>query len=1048
MSLLPSFAEQRLEPVADSSRWQLSLSWDGESATATSRDFLALPEFRHQAAWSWADGPSSGYTGQASLTLASSSAVVAWMAQRAMRQPDFAPVATLALKVGDYPADERVVLRGRLRRWSVGATMWRVEIEAAWPWDSEVLLCRDLALLPTGLASAVRGPRWLPQVFGEVGGVRLARLAPGDPVGLRTRLDRTHPEVVLEHLPEGWPASGNVQVNDEAMTYAGVADGPPRLVGLVRSTPRDHAANARAMWLPVDGPAWIAADHQALVLEVATASQPTLALADASVDLIELDGRTATRVALARWPVSQREGATVLVEEEPSKASHWLLDGSSSALNPELAWGEPDAPHGVVFTRGATGWRATAKRPADATELRFGRIERARLRCDVAFASTWTTAETLMLRVRRGAALVEKPLLRSEDVARQLEGAVAVATASLGDVTVPVPADLLRFASAVPYDNERWMNAAAAIDGDPATTASLIHDSEEQASPLALGLGTLVEGDGRRVRRYVVRVLASLPGASALVSASLETPDFSVSTTVSAAPEFSWLSLTLELPPGEHAVVDLLAEGTRLSINLVGEGELLVGDVALQVEYEPWAIGVPSSAVALPLNTTQGASFATYELDVTDLLTDPHDWTAFDGTLEAELQLASLVNGQRAEVRHLHWVFDVRPAASVRLETELVATVRGRLADSDGACDPVAVVEALWSNADLLGQPAGEFDPDASQRARAVVALAGRRFRAAFAQQATTDSLMRRALAEAGLVLAPADAGWALGAVDALVADPTQATLEPGHVIALADARPSEAPPLAARRVVMRRSDQRVVADVVRGVGEGEQHVAAMWLDAGAASLVACGIDRAGYRRERLRWRARPAWWWTPLGGRLAVDLSDQGLADGDVIVDALEHVRGETWLEGWIAAPWLVVRVDALEVRREFAGPRLVFVVDGRVWALFDAAGDLHIGGLAIGSQPVGPFAAGPGFSSDGGVGLTFGTLGAGAMAVGPEGDLRVAGSITTGVALEGPGPTTGWLSTAEGLSLGTLELGVVAFLDAATGNLSLRGQVRGLVG
>lgn len=1046
MTLLPSFAETSFEPTADVAVWRATVSWAGETTIAEGDDFLATPEFRHRAAWDWDDGPTSDYDGSGRMRLDAACAAAAWFVDRARRVPEFRPEVALDCFVGDPAVNPRTVMRGRVAEWLLDGPAIELVLEAAWPWDAERPLCRDLAFLPTGIAAGLLETAWIPQVFGEVIGVPMARMDAGRSVGLRTALVRTATEATLETMPVGWPASGTAQISDETFVYSAIVDGPPRLTGLVRLAARDHGAGSRAMWLPAGGPRWLAADHGATVASIALAVDPSNAIPGGVVSSVAIDGRTATQVQLPSWPWRRLEGATVTVDAEPSTATHWQIDPITSALFPTKMFGEPDASDGAVFRIGAVTWKATAHRPADAGVERFASIERARLRFDVSFASTWTSFETLTVRARRGASVVEKILVKPAGVGVLLETSLSVDAGALGTANVAPPPELLRFDYATPTGDSIWLDADNAIQGGLETYARL--DRMDGApAPLLLARNIVPVDDTRRVARLVVLVNGRINSATPQVVATLTTPAFSVSNSAPMPDEFAWVALSLEMPPGDHPLSSLLNGDSTLAIDADGESSIFVADVVLQVEYHPQVVAIPPGGAILPFAAAQATPFATYELDVAALLADDRDWAAFDGAITVEFALSTLSSGQRAEVRHLHWVFDQRPA-SVRLETDLVATVRGRLAAVDGACDPVAVVGEMWRAPDLMALPPETLDAVAEARAGAVVALAGRRFRAAFWRRVALDKAMRSALGEAGLVLSPTSDGWALRAMDQIVAEPLAGRLVPGHVIDIASPRRAQPAPLEVRRLVGVRRDGSVVGDVARLSGLGDAVVEVEWLSAGWASLCWLAFDHAGHRRERLRWRARPAWWWTPLGSRLALSLPDQQLDNCDAVVQAVWFETGQTWIEALRGPAWSTQFVDlSLQVRREFPGPRLSFWVGDQKWAEFDPAGDLRLRGSVVVDPSIGPFPDGLGQEASGLLRVIFGTAGAGAMALTAEGDLRVSGGLATGATLVGPVPTIGWVSTPTGLALGTPELGLVAFLDAATGVLSLRGGVRGLV-
>lgn len=1045
MTTLPSFVQSSLEPVANMQRWQATLSWEEASVVAQGGDVLDQPRVDHRAAWDWQAGPASTYSGHGSLRLIAGCAAAVWFLDRARRLPEFRPAVVLDLVLEEEPFSTRTVMRARVAAWRVDGLGIELTLEAAWPWNREALLCRDLALLATGMAAGLDGPVWIPQVFGEVDGVPMARLVAGQPVGVRTIVRRADTTITLERLPAGWPTSGTVQVGDELMTYGAIVDGPPRLTGLTRPNPRDHGATSRAMWLPAEGARWLAADHEATVLAVAPAAAPDEPVASFTTSTVMIDGRSATRVELATWPIRVVEGASVSVVEEASDAAHWQLDASTSTINPTRAFGEPDAADGTVFERAQLFWKALAKRPVGAGVDRFASIERARVRFDISFASSWTASETLTVRARRGAAVVEKALLRPVGVGVTLVADVAVDAAALGAIEVATPPELVRFESVTPTGDSPWTDPDNAINGGMASVA-VLEQAAGLTAPLGLNAGALPTGDDRRVERLVLLVYARVVGGSPLFVATITTGSFTVANTASGGGTFAWIAIPLVLPAGDHALADLLGAGASLTLDTDSESTVEVADIVLQVVYQAQAIDVPGAAATLGVSAPQATPFAAYEIDVTSLLEDARDWAAMDGDITIEFQLVSLVTGERAEMRHLHWVIDRRPASSVRLETDLVATVRGRLTALDGRCNPVAVLGAMWGEEDLLALPPADLDAAAEARAAQIATIAERRFRAAFAQRITQDAAMRQAIAEAGLMLVPGPTGWAWRAPDQLVVDAVDGLLGPQSVIDVEVPRRVEAATLAARRLVGRRRDVGAIGDVVRRSGVGEQVTTLTWLDDGFDSLAWLAFDHAGRSRDRVVMRARPAWLWTPLGARLALALPDQHLANVEMVVERVAFDGAATWLEGRLGGAYTAQIDGALEVRREYPGPRLGLWVNGRKWAEFDPAGDLRIPGMVSTGQTLEARPAGISYVSDGDPLLVFGTGGPGTMVIDEEGNLAVVGTVTTNVALVGTPPTHGWSATAGGLAIGTPELGLVAFLDEATGDLSLAGRVRGL--
>lgn len=438
MTTTLSVPDPRLAPVADLSRWRLDVQWASASQSFPPDAFLAVPEIGSALSCGWNQCPTVHLRGNATmrLDLASAAAQAFLLAARDRVDP---PTGKLSLVVEDQ---EATVFAGSVAEAREEGNTLALRIEQRWPWDLRRLLCRDLAELSEGIAASIAGPTWLPQVFGEIGGIEAPALFAVDSVRSLGQFARDAVELPLREMPD-WPTNGRVQIDDEVLSYGALLDAPPRLAYLERPLARDHKSNARVWRLPPAALRWIAADHPSTVLAVRADAPDGDIVPDAPGVPFALSGRTATSIVRAALPMVRGHAAWVVPYDPPRGFGLWRVDGASTALFPHDAFPEEDSAGGAILSAARPLLRAEWDHPMTAELARHDRLVRARLRFRIVPSVAWLPGTTLRCTVSRGAASVSRVLTHPDEaqVLASFEGSALVPEPLVrhAGLVVPIP---------------------------------------------------------------------------------------------------------------------------------------------------------------------------------------------------------------------------------------------------------------------------------------------------------------------------------------------------------------------------------------------------------------------------------------------------------------------------------------------------------------------------------------------------------------------------------------------------------------------------------
>lgn len=381
---------------------------DGTVETAS---LLALPEWRDRAELEWSDGLVAALDGEATVLLPADHAVAAALWE-AWASGAAAPGVRITRRDATTFLPVSVpVWAGYLKGMEEEDGAVRLRMSRAMP-GGDVAMCRDAAAL-AGFAGIPKGS-YLPQVFGDVAGVRAVRLRGGARrARLRFALGDDATIFVLAGDVEDWPAEGTIQVADELIAYTAIA--PDGTVGslespCVRTSPRSHPAGTDAWLAPEEGYLWAACDHPATIVETYadTGDQEVAFPAETVVAEADLAGRAAMLVSSGQAPVRVRESLNAALRVSEGKyAGQWQLETPTSADFPTNAFEASEGAAGAVLSwlrplLSASYLPALARSP-----WRFDRIRRAALLLDLYAAEGWDAATRLRVEITRGSVVRE-----------------------------------------------------------------------------------------------------------------------------------------------------------------------------------------------------------------------------------------------------------------------------------------------------------------------------------------------------------------------------------------------------------------------------------------------------------------------------------------------------------------------------------------------------------------------------------------------------------------------------------------------------------------
>lgn len=731
-------------------RWSATIMLEDEEFIIPAGEFVAVPQFSSRHRVHWSDGPRAVLEGAVELALREdgASASALWDRRLSLRLPR--PLV-LSLQVTLHGFVSAVPLwSGVLDELRLEDGLLILRGSAGIPGGS-VRVCRDLGALP--LSVPLPTGAWIPQLWGHHRAVRaMALFAPVRRSALRFECLREAKFLVLRD-PVSWPASGTIQLNDEVLSYA-VRVGNRQLgsetAPLLRPDPKDHRQDT-PVWLleGTGGFAWILCDHPSTVVQVFTGDDAQ-ASPEVPVEVIVEDfhGRMATLLRSDRAPVLRTE-STVPGRREPPIAytNQWQLTTQSTA---------DFGVNGFVDNPGFVGAVLSTMRPRleanwignlGRSHLRFDRVLRAFLAFEFFANAGWPREATLRIdviiadRVKSFSIHYNGYVERFQELLRIAEEDTAVPLRAESRTLRLIEMDSILEATG-------WTNAAVVLDRK--FTDQFAESSATPApSILRMSRHRPVEDGNHHARN--LRLLVRMQGGAPFRIQAEAPGILKLSRTIPPAAGIRDEVLTVPVPPA--VTLGELAAKLRVTLDTPEGGAVRIHECWCEVEVAE----LPAESRA---STLDGGPlpmlYIPVELDFTELLVDGFPWDSFTPDSPRARVNIRLVNGEPsapANVRRIRWSFEVQPAATVRMTTDLRARVSGRHTGPDGTAGPVAVLRDLLSEPEFLGEPRDLEQEQRDAAAAAIVAERATRFRAIVQDGRTVRQALSEALGECGAVL-------------------------------------------------------------------------------------------------------------------------------------------------------------------------------------------------------------------------------------------------------------------------------------------------------
>ncbi len=1028
-------------PGSDDMRhWRLDLECDGTQFSAGPADFLAVPEFESKQWFDLAPRPARRCGGGFSVVLDADCPAVLTLRGMLLREGTHCTGALLSLEKEDEGSSSFCVARARLERMRSEAGAARLDFSFDYP-NADRAVCR--------LASRIDEFRdvppqtWMPQVFGRclyesprLFTARVSRLERG--------LGPDHGVLELEDTVD-WPPRGTVQVNDERIGYDTISpDG--RVLGtevspLRRSDPRQHRRRSLVALVPDAGFRWAVADHAAHVHRVLAGSDSGFPVTNQIAKQVEAGGRVVTLLERNTLPLEIRHGRSAEEKETPRESRFWRLLEETNVYNPLDAFTAQDPAQGAVLTEERPLLAARFHQDASREFDRFDVLERAVLSFEFSDTPGWGGSTRLRVTITQGA--------REETFLVDREGRVADVPV---DAEVVVPEQATQFLTkTVRHHFHRlesssgWANAEQAITLNFENTTDYTGATKGRLSASFAAAPPELQG---RIQKALFSVSVRNDNAQPVnVWLRALVPSLFSGSEVFTVPAKSTRICSFSLPlPGDVEGEDLFRLDAVYTFET--DGESAVEAMWLDVEQ---VVPSPRSSLSTQRLPIQGrvkvrVPYNRVVFDVAEFL-DPEDpWSFFHGEDPVELRIELVdpppIHLWDVAVRDVHWRHTVFPATSVSLEDRLWVDAEGRLAESDGAANPVNVLRDLLVDSDFGATPyIAEETFNASSGA---AALRGVRFAAVFQNSMPLGEIMARAAAESTFSLVQSGGRWRIARtplrIDREELPELNADDRLEH-ISIEELRPSA----AVLHPVSIMSGERLsrFTDAMSPL----EPIETTWQRRGQEALARCVADRARPALSLRTFACAAKWLVMPAGSGIALPLSSGGvsayqgevsriaLSEGRITFDTVYTDRIETLFQ---VSPW--------SIQRNGTAGSLSFLADGKAVAELTADGRLLIAGdVREGTRPVhqgssvievitGPVELVVSYTSGASPVSTFGLT--------TGGDLGTSLPIRENAELAQPAPIDAADSTPQGVLMGGMSGGAAA-LRLGESHLEIRGTI-----
>lgn len=837
--------------------WRATVHWLGTDVPFSAEDFVAQPRFEVGFTLQWQRGIATAPVGALQLTLREESQASEAFIAAAEAAPHVVPLIRLRMQ-----GPEGVVqFEGSLAEWTLHEGALRIRAHCRWPWHEGRTLCRDAATLDEGIAAGLLPGTWLPRTFGEHDGVEAVPFFPVRSVRLAEDVSPESTEILLASDP-GWPSSGRVQAGDEVFEYGSIESAPLRLATLDRPEAKQHPRGRVLFLLPDDSVPlhWIAADHPAEILAIRAGSSDGLPAEGVTDEATALSGTQATRLSSPRLPVEAHHAAWTVEWNVPPDADDWTIGTLTTALFPELAFDAGGDSPGARLSPTEDRLRATWETALSTGSRRFDRIARARLAFEWSSSGNWAVDSRIKVTIFRGSESVVAFLGESvpDQIRTDVEGTALLpenverVAPGIGELDRLID---LRFDRVDGASVPDWSDAPDAIGG----TFDRFAEWEETGGtvtkePLRLRLDVDRTGTERGLRDLgLFTRIRAVPAQD--IRLHLELPGHIDAVSTFEA-DGDWKTLGEMLDVSGATMDDLLDSSAVFVIEPTEPGLVQVAGAWLRARLLPAKVEVedvdPPDEAPLDIEARSSAPFLPFEVDVTSLLGDPAEWAAFDPgdpALIMQIELVAPSPSLEVRLRRLRWTFDLFPATRVGATPRLFTHQRGLLTESDGACAPEDVLEALLGDERFGALDAQRFLLDES--------LASwnddgnRRFRALFLDGTTLDAAFAAAVVEAGAVLVFRDGKWCACSLEDALWEATPRLLAASDALEFpAAARFAPAALRAGRLLFVVHADGTGIAETLSTGAPGTERWRLRWAESGTESLAALAGALFGERPE------------------------------------------------------------------------------------------------------------------------------------------------------------------------------------------------------
>lgn len=732
-------------------KFRIRIRISGQEYIFSAEDLISIPDFVDNLDIRWNDGIKLQETRSIDFEVCSSCPVAKIFLIALESNPCPAPIVILDFELNQSWQE---IINAPIKNWTTKETSIRFECHSGDILESEKLVCRDLSLLSSN--PGISRTTWLPVVFGFGDGADCVPLFLSDRIKSSNTIKVDSNTILTSKIPESWPDVGQIQINDEVISYSTKQKSPYGFSNLERLNPKEHSKSSPIRLLPNDKLRWLACDHPGDVTEVRALEADGNILSDYDSVQYFLDGRFTTVVERDFFPLfSNLENFTVPTQIG-FEADDWNLLEQTTALTPRNAFhARALLQDGARLSRNRPTLSARFSKNLSASLSRFNKLEKLELVFTVMSNNLWGQTQAINVDVTYNGQTISgrvlrdnviQPTVNSPELSLTTDGNKSVSQNITSKLETP-------FHELNETARSLWTNWETLFNRLENTTTSLAitaENSNDAKLVFSFLTAPALSTNSFKSMRIYFRARASSDGLKLRTEILFpgiiqKEEEFTLGTEMD--------TYFIEVSGNQFPSTIASQKNTTYQFEFLEEGTFEFGSVWVEFEEsKPVSTSIQNAKVKLSeQQLAVSNSPSDLRLDVSDLIPIETAWDLFDGSSDA-IKVDFILEGEdssfTADIKFVHFEALVRPAKDVQLVDEIYADIEGLNHESDGYANPADVISTLIES-ELFFNKSNSIDQDSLAIIRSQTAASNMRYQTIFRSNFSLEQAIKSALEEA-----------------------------------------------------------------------------------------------------------------------------------------------------------------------------------------------------------------------------------------------------------------------------------------------------------